>query len=337
MKRTRFKVALQIAFFGLLLLAVAYFIQTQGAEVRAMKEHLLHAQLRWILLGVLLSLVFVWLQALMYRHSFRAVGAKFPLSGLAVLYLKRNLAALFLPGGGLVSLAMFTEEAERAGVPKTKIHFASSLHLLVGLSTVAAIAVPVLGWVALRQGAPGEWLGLVWLLGMAGALAWLLYSLRTGGLAVRWLQRFAPSLTSAFAELRGHPFNRKEAWQVVAVSLLVEVVGIVHLWVAMQALGLTASWSMAAVGYVAALLALNTSPILKGLGATEAAITWALVQQGMALPNALATTLIFRLFEFWLPLLLGIVAFLRGTKELLFNVDGKLLSQGKEKTKGIPY
>lgn len=320
MKKTSIKIALQTAFFILLTVAVGYFIKTQGAEVQAMNRHLLNTQPFWILLGVLLTGVFLWLQALMYRHSFWAIGAELPLIVLAVLYLKRNLAALFLPGGGLVSLALFTDEAERAGVPKSKIHFASSLHLLAGLFTVAVIAVPVLAWVALRQGASREWLGLAWLLIMVGALAWLLYSLRKGGLVVKWLQRFAPSLTEAFAELREHPFQQREAWKVVAVSLLVEVVGVVHLWVSMKALGLNADWGTAAVGYVAALLALNTSPFLKGLGATEAALAWALTQQGMALSDALATTLIFRLFEFWVPLLLGLVAFLRGSQGLLLRI-----------------
>lgn len=143
MKRTTFKIAVQTAFFILLVIVVGYFIKTQGAEVQTMNGHLMNAQPSWILLGVLLTGVFLWLQALMYRHSFRAIGAELPLIVLAVLYLKRNLAALFLPGGGLVSLAMFTQESERAGVPKSKIHFASSLHLLAGLFTVAVIAVQI--------------------------------------------------------------------------------------------------------------------------------------------------------------------------------------------------
>lgn len=325
MKRKTVKIAIQSAFFILLAIGVIYFVKTQRAEVQAMNGHLMNAQPFWIMLGVLLTGVFLWLQALMYRHSFRAIGVELPLMGLAVLYLKRNLAALFLPGGGVVSLAMFTDEAERAGVQKSKIHFASSLHLLTGLFTVAVIAIPVLTWVALRQGATGEWLGLAWLLVMVLALTWILYSLRTGGFAATWLQRIVPSLTVAFAELREHPFKTREAWKVVAISLIVEVVGIAHLWVSMKALGLSPDWGMAAVGYVAALLALNTSPFLKGLGATEAALAWALTRQGMALPDALASTLVFRLFEFWIPLLLGVVAFLRGAQGLLLRIAPPVL------------
>jgi phosphatidylglycerol lysyltransferase len=61
----------------------------------------------------------------MYVYAFRAVHSAISIKDGVKLFLKRNLISVFLPGGGVTSLAFFNQEIERKGISKTRINFAS--------------------------------------------------------------------------------------------------------------------------------------------------------------------------------------------------------------------
>jgi phosphatidylglycerol lysyltransferase len=75
------------------------------------------------------------------------------------LFLKRNLISVFLPGGGVTSLAFFNQEIERKGVSKTRINFASYIYAVVGIASLALVAFPVLVYLAIvRSSSASSWL-----------------------------------------------------------------------------------------------------------------------------------------------------------------------------------
>ena len=69
----------------------------------------------------------------------------------------------------------------------------------------------------------------------------------------------------------------------------------------MLALGFNASWPAAFIGYITMVLILIASPFLRGLGAIEVSLTFVLGQFGFPLIAAATITLLYRFFEFWLP------------------------------------
>src|SRR6266513_2937149 len=74
--------------------------------------------------------------------------------------------------------------------------------------------------------------------------------------------------------------------------------------------GLPASLAASAVAYIVSVLLMIVSPFLRGLGAVELSMVYILSLYGYQPVNALAITLLYRLFEFWLPLVAGFFSYL---------------------------
>jgi len=92
------------------------------------------------------------------------------------------------------------------------------------------------------------------------------------------------------------------------------------LLIAMKAAGLQPDLEAAAVGYIVATIFLIISPFLRGLGAIELSLAIILQAYNFSLVNALVITLLFRIFEFWLPLAAGIISFALRGKELFLRL-----------------
>ena len=292
-------------------MAVWFFVKERG-ELRELRHYLGMASPAWVLAGMALTGLYILLQGLMYQHTLRAAGARALLSDTTRLYLKRNFVSPFLPAGGMVSLGMFGEPLQKRGVAPTALHFATSLYALVGLASLGAISVPVLLYLLWQKKlSGGETLGFLWVLIMLVVIGVLIGSLKNGGKAAQFLLKKAPGLEVILTELRSHPLVAREVLKSLAASFGIEAVGMLHLWMAMQTLGLNTNWKAAAVSYVVSILVMTVSPFLRGLGAVELAMAFVLAQFGMAPIEAMATTLLFRFFEFWLVLLAGLGAFLQ--------------------------
>src|SRR5258708_29272944 len=114
--------------------------------------------------------------------------------------------------------------------------------------------------------------------------------------------------------------QRRHLYKTVFVSLLIEFVGVAHLYVSILALGFTPSLPAAFIGYVVMVILLIASPVLRGLGAIELSVAFILKQYGIPMVGAASITLLFRLFEFWIPLFVGIGSFFTKKDNLLLRV-----------------
>jgi len=93
----------------------------------------------------------------------------------------------------------------------------------------------------------------------------------------------------------------------------------------MYALGLDHSFEAAAIAYTVSVILMIVSPFLRGLGAVELTMLYIFKAYGYPQTAALGITVLYRVFEFWLPLLLGIIAFCWRSKELLARIGPALL------------
>ena len=149
--------------FTLFFIGVAiWFIKHEGAELKSVGPLLSTASISWLSLGILLSIGYVFVHGLMYRAAFAAVSSSISVLDGTVLYLKRNFVSVFLPAGGVSSLAFFSGEIEKKGVSKSQINFASSIYGFIGILSVVVIAIPVFVY-GLIEGSigNGEWFGLL--------------------------------------------------------------------------------------------------------------------------------------------------------------------------------
>ncbi|WP_437918784.1 phosphatidylglycerol lysyltransferase domain-containing protein [Sphingobacterium sp. LRF_L2] len=294
----------------LFLILAAYFFRKQYAEVANARKVIEQAQPLYVVIGLLVTLIYILLQAFMYIYSFKAVRSPIRLTEALRLFLKRNLVSVFLPGGGVTSLAFFTEEIERKGISKNKIGFASYIFGMAGIASLAFVALPVIAYLSLTKSASSStWTALIGLCSLIVLLILATYSFIQKGFVYKLLYRISPQFEVLANEIRQGKFQKRPLIYTFACSIGVEVVGILHLYIAMQALGVPASVESCAAGYIIATLFFAISPFLRGLGAVEISLILVLQSYGMSQVEALSVTLLYRVFEFWLPLLAGIAAF----------------------------
>jgi len=77
---------------------------------------------------------------------------------------------------------------------------------------------------------------------------------------------------------------------------------IVCLWAALQLVNVSISWSLLVLAYSGGYVLTRRALPVGGAGVVEVALTWALVGVGVNFAPALNAVLVYRLFNFWLPI-----------------------------------
>ncbi|MDP4277799.1 MAG: lysylphosphatidylglycerol synthase domain-containing protein, partial [Bacteroidota bacterium] len=281
----------------------AFFISHEHLEMVKIREQLTECNPWYVLLGLVLTVCYVLLMGLIYIETFKSVGKKVSFSSTIKLYLKRNVLSVFLPAGGFSSLVFFTKEVENEGATKSQIHLASTLYGFVSMASVVVVAIPIVGYaVAMNSVQKSAFWGFIGLVVLTFLFAILLYSLIKRTWAYRLLRQLKPEWAISLDEVISQNIRLKNVLIGLFFSVLIEIIGVLHLYVAMLALGCEPSLMAAMFGYVTMVLLLMASPFLRGLGAIEVSVTYILGQYGYPLVLASAMTLLYRFFEFWLPL-----------------------------------
>jgi phosphatidylglycerol lysyltransferase len=93
----------------------------------------------------------------------------------------------------------------------------------------------------------------------------------------------------------------------------------------MLAVGVHPSAEAASIGYIVSVILLASSPFLRGLGAVELSLTYILTLYGYSTAQALEITILYRIFEFWLPLAAGILSFAAKGRKIFFRLAPAVL------------
>lgn len=303
----------------LMLLLFAYFVKNQHLELRNIGQAMLNSNSELILLGLLFTVFFILLQAGMYVFSFKAVGSKIPLYSALTLYLKRNLISVFLPAGGLSSLAFFANDLKKHQTDSTQVYFASFLYGFCSLASVVVVGLPIIFYLLLQndlnQATALGFLFLILIIATAFVVGWSVYR-------KRWLYTLLVNrMPKLVVLLEGITTTRVDMRHFIIVgifSVLVEVVGIIHIYISFAALGAQPELQVATVAYVVMIILLLASPFLRGLGAIEVTMAYIFMKYGFDALLSASVTLLFRLFEFWIPLFGGILSFIF-TRDNLFK------------------
>lgn len=311
----RFLLAALFIFVG------AWFLRHERTEMAAVKGVLLASRWQFVLAGIAVTAVYITLQGLMYKMAFAAVKNTLPLASAIMLFLKRNFISIFMPAGGIASLAFFTSDVEKQGITKTRIHFASSIYAFIGILSVVVVAIPILAF-ALADGfsESGEWIAIGAVIMLVAVLIAAYSSLIRKKALYRLSVKVRPSSQVFLDDLAGHTIDGKYLVYTILVSVLIDLTGIAHLYIAMKALGYQGSLIIAMIGYITGVLSLMVSPFMRGLGAVEVSMSFILVKLGYSNTEGIAITFLYRFFEFWLPLLAGAIAFVAKINKLLMRI-----------------
>lgn len=303
-----------------------WFFKHEKTELVEINHLLRSAGWQLVLIGLCLTAFYIVIQGYMYVASFATVRHRLPLRLGIILFLKRNFISIFLPAGGVSSLAFFTGEIEKRGITKSHIHFASTIYGFTGILSVIIVAIPVFMY-ALTNGSigQGEWTALVSLI-LLICLIYLVYRSFAGkGRAYRVLTGFFPSLEELIVELEDTKISKGQLFRTLLISIVIEFTGIAHLYIAMMALHVQPSLSAAFLGYVISVVFLIISPFLRGLGPIEVSMSFVLVKYGFTDIEAIAITFLYRFFEFWTPLVSGAVTFLMKINKLIMRIVPAIL------------
>lgn len=304
----------------------AWFISHEHAELHKVKQILSDARITWIITGVILVALYIIIQGIMYQTSFRSVNTRIRLRDGVILFLKRNFISVFLPAGAVSSLAFFGREIEKKGISRTQIYFASSIYAFVGILSVVIVAIPafILTITEHMTGTTG-WLALGGVILILASILVLYNALRLKKFPYKWFSKIFPSVIFILEDIESNKINKGQFVLTVLVSVGIEFIGIAHVYVSMMALGLSPSLALSVMTYIIVVLFLIISPFLRGLGAIEVSMTVFLVSSGFSNVEAIAVTVLFRFFEFWLPFFAGIVSFMLKIERLLFRIFPAIL------------
>ncbi|MGV8963274.1 MAG: phosphatidylglycerol lysyltransferase domain-containing protein [Candidatus Saccharimonadaceae bacterium] len=315
--KSHIKLILQLMLGLLSILAAIYFIKHEQTELIQVKSVLSNANSWLVVIGLLSVLLFVLVQGWMYQYSFKAVRKRIPLKTALLLFLKRNFISVFIPVSTITNIFFFNKDIEKKqGIDKTYIYYASIIFSLCSIASSILIAIPAAILLLMKNNLRGNYIiGIVLVVLILVGLIYGAISVVQKGFVFKILQKRAPQIALSFEELLTHPLDKIALFKVLALSCIIEIIGLAQLYIAMMALNITPSITVAIVGYSLVLIILMTSPLLKGVGAIELALTYVLTLFGFAAVGALSVAFLFRFFEFWSVLVLGALAF-------LFKKDG---------------
>lgn len=305
---------------GIIAMAVllAFFLFHEQREIREAFVLITTLNL-WIIIGITLTIVYIYLQGYLYVSSFRMLNARVDIFSATRLFLKRNLLSVFLPVGGFSSLIFFSRELRGSKISKETISLGSFVYALAGIGSLLLLSFPVLIWYQLSGHENADmWksvagLSLVFL--SLGLLAWSFFK---RGIVYRYLHRFFPSVGGLVERIDEVKTTGLGWLRLILIALLTEVVGIAHVYIAMLALGLSPDLGICIYAYTIGTLFYCFSPLLKGVGAVEVSMALVFMSGGLNEAQAISITLLYRAFEFWLPLLAGSVSFFfKGTNILI--------------------
>ncbi|GAC1425160.1 MAG: hypothetical protein NVS9B7_06210 [Flavisolibacter sp.] len=297
-----------------------YFLRQQRHEVSSIFPHLHAANKWWLGAATIITLIFIGLQSAMYISSFLALRTKFKWSHAIELFLKRNLLGVFLPGGGVSALA-YTPASIRRSVPeKIKIHQASGIFAFAGMLSTFIVGLPILFINAGGDHRNSSVIGLALTAGLILLVVFIFNGFKQKGSLYRRLEKKFPSFAGKILEITEASVDRKYFLMAISASVGVELCGIMHLYISMLAIGAHPSLQAAGMAYIVSLMLMVVSPFLKGLGAVELSIVYILNQYGYTPGEALSIAILYRFFEFWLPMVASMLAFLLKGKHIFLRV-----------------
>ena len=89
-------------------------------------------------------MLYILLQSGIYVNSFLVIKSHISWKHSIELFLKRNLLAVFLPGGGVSALAYVPFNIKKAIGSKGTIHQASGIFAFAGMLSTLIVGLPVL-------------------------------------------------------------------------------------------------------------------------------------------------------------------------------------------------
>jgi len=286
----------------------------------------------YLLAAAAVEALFVLNLALFMTSTFRASGIPADLRRFLPLSLAAHLVNLVSKTGGLGGIALYVREARRSGysghrasaaylvqhflgyaayflvliIALVLLYVRGSLHPVEVIASAVIIAVSaaivVVGWLAVRRAERLERL-VLFAARPVNAIA------RRFGRPALITEDGTKEMAAEMHEAAGDVLHHRARYLVpFGCALMVEFLSAGLLLFVALALHAHITFTTALAVYAISLLFAMIAVTPAGLGFVEASLSVLLVSFGLDTPHAIAVTLAFRFFDFWVPMLLGAVS-----------------------------
>lgn len=153
---------------------------------------------------------------------------------------------------------------------------------------------------------------LWWILLVVGLFAAVAIVLSTVSSIKNKIKNSLSQIKQSFLFYKGKP-------KTLAVALCIEIMTSLTfmgcLYFSVVAMGISLSFADVAIIFSVGLLAGSLIPSPGGVGGAEAGVTAGLIVYGVSPDKALAAALLYRLVSYWIPLIIGLIAFFTAQKK----------------------
>jgi uncharacterized protein (TIRG00374 family) len=314
------RLALLVFFLGATALVVLEF-----AGAREFGKAVASVDWYWTLLSAVLFAASFYLYAVLYKVGFQAVGLQFGTVGL----LGPLMASIFFNSAAPVGEAVFVEHAIEHRQNGARAAAGVILVLVVDLATTVPFVVAGLAALAARNQLPvyyvvmsalfvavililvaSLWLAKVRRTWLDAALSWAQRTVnklvrlfgRRGWDSTTWATQSGDQFSDAARSMAAHP---RLLGLSVLLGFLFHAVNAAGLYTLFLAFGQTPQWGVIAAGFGMSVVLYVIAVTPQGVGAAESVMTLLFSGAGMPVAFAVGITVMYRIFNVWIPLVLG--------------------------------
>jgi uncharacterized protein (TIRG00374 family) len=312
-------------------LLLAAGVASQATNLSGIADALVGVKPGWLAAAGGFAVLFIVNQGALYRAIFRLFDVKISLRASVRLALAMAFGSLAIPAGTVTGIVYFVAAAGERGVPGPTAVLTSLAFYLFDYGALLPFVAAGGAVLLKQQGAealPAIAGGMVLLVTAiaAGTLLWGL----ADGRAMRTVSRLASAVNRIIARLHRRPVDPRRAaeWvdelREIAVhlrarrgwlpalflyGLATQLLNLGILTASFRAVGTPVSAGILVAGYaVGTIFSMVSIVTPSGLGFVEATMTLALVSLDVPVEPAIAATVLYRLFTFWMQLLVGYIS-----------------------------
>jgi uncharacterized protein (TIRG00374 family) len=309
------------------------FIISRMTEVKSIADTLKRGDLRYVFLALGVQALWIVNIALQFWTIYRELCIEAKFTRLIQISIAADFVNIVTPSAGVGGMAVFISEAQRDGYSTGRVTVAGVLFVLFDYLAFFCILALGLGVLLRRNNLTSTELiatGILMLIAgvmafltyqgmrseqaLANALSWIIGHINRlikpfihrDYLSIEHAIEFAHEAAEGLRELRQKPRNLITPF---LVALIGKILLVIILWLIFLAFQVPYSPGTIIGGWSIGYLFLIVSPTPAGLGVVEGALTLALTSLNVPLGAAAVITLAYRGITYWMPLLIGMLAF----------------------------
>lgn len=319
--------------FAVVLLLGIVFIIGRFAELQSLIETVQRGDWHYLILALIIETAWIMNLAASYHTIFNAMGIDEKVENVLLIATAANFATVAAPSVGMSGIAVFISEARRRNFSTARAAIAGALQVFFDyLGFIVMLFLGLIVLIRRNNLTTIEIVSSVILVTIAIVFFCLLYlGVRSGdalGKALAWMARLVNRLVYPFthrqylSEDRAHEFAHDAAEGLcelrrkprnillpAGLALVNKILLVSILFFVFLAFKVPVSAGTIVAGFSIGYLFVIASPTPAGLGIVEGVMTIYLRSMYVPWGDAAVITLVYRGFTFWVPLLVGMIAF----------------------------